>query len=71
MDCGLTYEKKTIKLLKDNPGDIILTSSQDGGVGRHTVPPHTTKRTATNLKTKKNPRTARKSNCVEVRQPRS
>ena len=29
------------------------TSSQDGGVGRHTVPPHTNKRrTTTNLKTK-------------------
>ena len=55
MDCGLTYEKKTIKLLKYNPGDIILTSSQDGGVGTHIVPPHTTKRTATNLKTKKPP----------------
>ena len=29
------------------------TSSQDGGIGRHTVPPRTTKRrTTTNLKTK-------------------
>ena len=33
-----------------------MPSSQDGGVGRHTVPPHTTKRrTTTNLKTKKQP----------------
>ena len=32
-----------------------LTFSQDGGVGRHIVPPHTTKRsTTTNLKTKNN-----------------
>ena len=32
-----------------------LTFSQDGGVGRHSVPPHTTKRrTTTNLKTKNN-----------------
>ena len=31
------------------------TSSQDGGVGRHTVPPRTTKRGATtHLKTKNN-----------------
>ena len=31
------------------------TSGQDGGVGRYTVPPHTTKRrTTTNLKTKNN-----------------
>ena len=37
--------------LKINDGQI---SSQDGGVGRHTVPPRTTKRKATNLKTKNN-----------------
>ena len=31
----------------------ISTSGQNGGVGRHTVPTHTTKRmTTTNLKTK-------------------
>ena len=30
------------------------TSSQDGCVGRYTVPPRTTKRRTTNLKTKKN-----------------
>ena len=43
-------------LLKDIKG----TSSQDGGVGRHTAPPHTTKRrTATNLNTKNN------QNCQE------
>ena len=29
-------------------------SGQDGSVGRHTVPPHTTKRRTTNLKTKNN-----------------
>ena len=29
--------------------------SQDGGIGRHTVPPCTTKRTTTNLNTKKQP----------------
>ena len=33
----------------------LITSNQDGGVGRHTVPPRTTKRrTTTNLKTKNN-----------------
>ena len=38
-----------------------LTSGQDGGVGRHTVPPHTTKsRTTTNLKTKSN------QNCQKI-----
>ena len=30
------------------------TSSQDGGIGRYTLPPHTTKRTTTNLKTQNN-----------------
>ena len=34
---------------------MFKTSSQDGGIGRHTVPPSTTKRrTTTNLKTKIN-----------------
>ena len=34
----------------------MRASGQDGGVGRHTVPPCTTKRrTTTNLKTKKQP----------------
>ena len=32
----------------------LKTASQDGGVGRHTMPPCTTKRTETNLKTKNN-----------------
>ena len=37
------------------------TSSQDGGVGRHTVPPHITKRrTITNLKIKNN------QNCQKI-----
>ena len=37
------------------------TSGQDGGVGRHTVPPHTNKRkTTTNLKTKNN------QNCQKI-----
>ena len=39
----------------------IQTSSQDGGVGRYTLPPHTTKRrTTTNLKTKNN------QNCQKI-----
>ena len=39
-----------------------MTSGQDGGVGRHTVPPHTTKRrTTTNLKTKP------KHNCQKIK----
>ena len=43
-------------------------SSQDGGIGRHALPPCTTiRRITTNLK-QKTPRTARKSNCMEVRQ---
>ena len=38
------------------------TSGQDGGVGRHTVPPHTTKRrTTTDLKTKNN------QNCQKIK----
>ena len=32
-----------------------LTSGQDGGVGRLTVPPRKAKRRTTNLKTNKNP----------------
>ena len=32
----------------------MLTSGQDGGIDRHTVPPPTTKRTTTNLNTKNN-----------------
>ena len=43
-------------------------SGQDGGIDRHTVPPHTIKRTTKNLKTT---RTDRKLNCIEVQQPRS
>ena len=35
---------------------ITFTSSQDGGIGRHTVPPRTTKRgTTTDLKNKNQP----------------
>ena len=33
-----------------------LTSGQDGGVGRLTVPPRKAKRRTTNLKTNKNPK---------------
>ena len=45
---------KVIKLQK-------RTSSQNGGIGRHTVPPRTTKRrTITNLKTKNN------QNCQKI-----
>ena len=39
---------------------VKLTSSQHGGVGRHIVPPHTTKRTTTNLKTQNN------QNCQKI-----
>ena len=50
------------------------TSGQDGGVGRYTLPPHTTKRrTTTNLKNKNPPklpenRTVWKSNNQGVKQ---
>ena len=37
-----------------------VTSSQEGGIGRYTLPPHTTKRTTTNLKTKTN------QNCQKI-----
>ena len=40
-------------------------SGQNGGVGRHTLPPCITKRRTTNLK-QKTTRTARKSNCMKV-----
>ena len=42
-----TYKEETIKISD-------WTSGQDGGIGRHTVPPRTKKRTITNLKTKNN-----------------
>ena len=47
---------------------MCLTPGQDGGIGRHTVPHHTTKKTATNFKTK-NHQKCQKSNYMEVRQP--
>ena len=66
--------KKTQKEMKVTLSEInkyLQTSRQDGGIGKHIVPPHTTKRrTTTNLKTK-NPRTTRKSNRMEIQQPRS
>ena len=37
------------------------TSSQDGGTGKYTLPPHTTKRTTRNFKTKNN------QNCWKVK----
>ena len=36
------------------------TSGQDGGIGGYTLPPHTTKRTTTHLKTKNN------QNCQKI-----
>ena len=33
---------------------MFWTSGQDGGIGKYTLPPHTNKRTTTNLKTKTN-----------------
>ena len=48
-----------------------LTSSQDGGISRYTLPPHTTKIKTTTILKQNITRTARKSNYMEVRQPRS
>ena len=39
----------------------FTTSSQDGGVGRYTLLPHTTKRRTTNLKTKNKPETRKQT----------
>ena len=54
-DAGFkTLVKEMLKELSEDLSSIkkgpIRTSGQDGGVGGHTVPPHTTKRRATNLK---------------------
>ena len=38
-----------------------MASSQDGGIGRYTLLPHTTKRITTNLKTKNN------QNCQKIK----
>ena len=46
-----TYTKHKNKLKMDKR--LIWTSGQDGGIGRYTLPPCTTKRRTTNLKTKK------------------
>ena len=40
--------------------DKKQTSGRDGGLDRYTVPPHTTKRRTTNLKTKNN------QNCQKI-----
>ena len=43
------------KIIQASSVQLNKTSGQDGGVGRYTLPPHTTKRrTTTNLKTKNN-----------------
>ena len=50
-------EKKTCRPMEQNQNSRKkpMTSGQDGGIGRHIVPPCTTKRrTTTNLKTKNN-----------------
>ena len=39
---------------------MFWTSGQDGGIGKYTLPPHTNKRTTTNLKTKNN------QNCQKI-----
>ena len=41
-------------MLSEDLKKLVGTSGQDGGVGRHTVPPCTTKTRPTNLKTKNN-----------------
>ena len=46
------------------------TSGQDGGIGRHTVPPRTTTRRTTTIQKQRTTRTDRKSNCIEGQQPR-
>ena len=46
--CSWTGRISIIKIF------ILPNSGQHGGVGRHTVPPCTTKRRTTNLKTKNN-----------------
>ena len=48
--------------------ECISVSSWDGGLGIYTLPPCTAKRRKTSyLKTKELIKTARKSNCMEVR----
>ena len=48
------YSENYTTLKKEIKEDTDQTSGQDGGAGRHTVPPCTTKRTTTNLKRKNN-----------------
>ena len=59
----LSYtSQKKLKWIKDlNLRPETVTSSQDGGIGRYTLPPRTTKRRkTTNLKTKNN------QNCQKI-----
>ena len=61
----MEHKKKPVK------NEEYRTSGQDGGISRYTLPPCTTKtRTTTHLKTKRT-RTDKKSNYLEVQQPRS
>ena len=60
----LSYtSQKKLKWIKDlNLRPETVTSSQDGGIGRYTLPPRTTKRRKTrNLKTKNN------QNCQKIK----
>ena len=64
-------EKKKFQHINRRYKEKPETSSLDGGMGRYTLLPCTTKRrTTTNLKTKITG-IARKSNCMKVRQPKS
>ena len=48
----------------------VMTSTQDRGIGRHTLPPYTTIEGSQLTSKQKTPRTARKLNCMKVQQPR-
>ena len=58
MTCSKNSSKGSVHSSKSLPQETNkkrLSSSQDGGISRHTLPPCTTKRrTTTNLKTKNN-----------------
>ena len=64
------FDAEVINVIAGFLNYVLLGEKQDGGVGRHPVPPPTVKKGQQQFENKKPTRNERKSNCMEVRQPR-